>query len=163
AARRRGCELLRRRRRARRARTRPSRPSEGGARCPGGRRAMNLRADACVIGTGAGGAVVAAELAEGGLDVVVLEQGPPRSAAVSPARRQPARAARSTAARRTRSDHDRSVAAGRSARTTTGVLRVRAPRVVVAAGAIHTPLLLARSGLGHSPALGRNLTVHPAT
>jgi choline dehydrogenase-like flavoprotein len=35
-----------------------------------------LHADACVIGAGAGGAVVAAELAEGGANVVVLEQGP---------------------------------------------------------------------------------------
>jgi choline dehydrogenase-like flavoprotein len=34
-----------------------------------------LKADVCVIGAGAGGAVVAAELAEGGADVVVLEQG----------------------------------------------------------------------------------------
>jgi choline dehydrogenase-like flavoprotein len=34
-----------------------------------------LRADVCVIGAGAGGAVVAAELAEGGADVVLLEQG----------------------------------------------------------------------------------------
>ena len=34
------------------------------------------RADVCVIGAGAGGAVVAAELAEGGVDVVLLEQGP---------------------------------------------------------------------------------------
>src|SRR4051794_14227662 len=41
---------------------------------------MTLRADACVIGTGAGGAVAAAELAERGLDVVVLEQGGARSA-----------------------------------------------------------------------------------
>lgn len=35
-----------------------------------------IRADVCVIGAGAGGAVLAAELAEGGLDVVLLEQGP---------------------------------------------------------------------------------------
>jgi choline dehydrogenase-like flavoprotein len=35
-----------------------------------------LTADVCVVGAGAGGAVVAAELAEGGADVVVLEQGP---------------------------------------------------------------------------------------
>ena len=41
-------------------------------------------------------------------------------------------------------------------------LTVHADMVVVAAGAIHTPLLLARSGLG-SAALGRHLTVHPAT
>jgi choline dehydrogenase-like flavoprotein len=43
-------------------------------------------------------------------------------------------------------------------------LEVRAPRVVLAAGTIHTPLLLARSGLGRSSgALGRNLVLHPAT
>ena len=41
-------------------------------------------------------------------------------------------------------------------------VEVRAPRVIVAAGAIHTPLLLARSGLG-GDALGRHLSVHPAT
>jgi len=35
-----------------------------------------MRCDACVIGTGAGGAVVAKELAEGGLRVIVLEEGP---------------------------------------------------------------------------------------
>ena len=35
-----------------------------------------LSADVCVIGAGAGGAVLAAELAEGGMRVVVLEQGP---------------------------------------------------------------------------------------
>ncbi len=35
-----------------------------------------LQADACVIGAGAGGAVLAAELAEGGMRVVLLEQGP---------------------------------------------------------------------------------------
>lgn len=45
-----------------------------------------------------------------------------------------------------------------------GRLEVRAPRVVVAAGTIHTPLLLARSGLGRgSGELGRNLSLHPAT
>jgi choline dehydrogenase-like flavoprotein len=43
-------------------------------------------------------------------------------------------------------------------------IEVRAPVVVVAAGTIHTPMLLARSGLGHSSGqLGRNLSLHPAT
>jgi choline dehydrogenase-like flavoprotein len=37
---------------------------------------LALRAEACVIGSGAGGAVVAAELAAAGRDVVVLEAGP---------------------------------------------------------------------------------------
>ena len=55
------------------------------------------------------------------------------------------------------------VAAGVVASGQHGRLTVHADTVVVAAGAIHTPLLLARSGLGHSPALGRHLTVHPAT
>jgi len=45
--------------------------------------------------------------------------------------------------------------------TARGRLTVRAPLVVVAAGAVHTPGLLARSGVRH-PALGRNLRVHPA-
>lgn len=44
-----------------------------------------------------------------------------------------------------------------------GRVEVRAPTVVVAAGTIHTPLLLARSGLGGgSGQLGRNLALHPA-
>lgn len=41
-------------------------------------------------------------------------------------------------------------------------LTVRADRVVVAAGAIHTPLLLAASGV-RGPWLGRNLSIHPCT
>lgn len=45
-----------------------------------------------------------------------------------------------------------------------GRLEVLAPDVVVAAGTIHTPLLLARSGLGReSGELGQNLALHPAT
>lgn len=36
---------------------------------------LNLKAEVCVIGSGAGGAVVAKELAESGRDVVLLEQG----------------------------------------------------------------------------------------
>jgi len=256
---------------------------------------MILRADACVIGTGAGGAVVAAELAERGLDVVVLEQGGPRSSAdatgrprdalprfyrdggqvatigrpplmlplgqgtggttfvnsgtcfrtprrlldawraeigieledahferveeaigvstVTPElagpnaaiirrgaerlgwsggflqrnargcqgtgvcafgcptgakqhagevylpRAQQAGARVITGVRADRIRHEHGRARGVSACG----LEIEAPLVVVAAGAIHTPLLLARSGLGDSPALGRNLTVHPAT
>ncbi len=38
-------------------------------------RDLALRADVCVIGTGAGGAVVAARLAEAGYEVVLLEEG----------------------------------------------------------------------------------------
>ena len=45
--------------------------------------------------------------------------------------------------------------------TVQGRLAVRAPVVVVAAGAIHTPGVLRRSGVRH-PALGRNLRLHPA-
>ena len=45
-----------------------------------------------------------------------------------------------------------------------GRLEVRAHDVVVAAGTIHTPLLLARSGLGRaSGQLGQNLALHPAS
>jgi choline dehydrogenase-like flavoprotein len=43
-----------------------------------------------------------------------------------------------------------------------GRLIVTAERVVVAAGTLQTPLLLAASGIA-SPWLGRNLSIHPAT
>jgi choline dehydrogenase-like flavoprotein len=46
---------------------------------------------------------------------------------------------------------------GRSARVT-----VRAPRVVVACGALESPALLLRSGIG-GPAVGCNLRLHPCT
>lgn len=42
-------------------------------------------------------------------------------------------------------------------------VRISAPLVVVAAGAIGTPPLLRRSGLGRHPRLGRGLSIHPAT
>jgi choline dehydrogenase-like flavoprotein len=56
-------------------------------------------------------------------------------------------------------------ASGVRARMASGAhIEVRAPLVVVAAGTIHTPLLLARSGLGGaSGELGHNLSLHPAT
>jgi choline dehydrogenase-like flavoprotein len=56
-------------------------------------------------------------------------------------------------------------ASGVQARMASGMtLEVRAAIVIVAAGTIHTPLLLARSGLaGRSGQLGRNLSLHPAT
>ncbi|MGA8355385.1 MAG: GMC family oxidoreductase [Solirubrobacteraceae bacterium] len=45
-----------------------------------------------------------------------------------------------------------------------GALAVQADRAVIAAGTIHTPGLLAASGLGlASGQLGRNLSIHPAT
>ena len=65
-----------------------------------------------------------------------------------------------TNARAARIEHEHGRATGV---TTAQGHRIHAPHVVVAAGAIHTPLLLTRSHLAHSPALGRNLTVHPAT
>jgi choline dehydrogenase-like flavoprotein len=46
---------------------------EDGAAIQGDR---TIRVDACVIGTGAGGAPVAKELAEGGMSVAMLEEGP---------------------------------------------------------------------------------------
>lgn len=54
---------------------------------------------------------------------------------------------------------------GVSARTASGGrLEVRAQLVVLAAGAIHTPLLMRREGLGSgSGELGGNLSIHPAT
>jgi len=58
----------------------------------------------------------------------------------------------------------RQSAAASARRRSAGVLEVRAPRVVVAAGTVHTPGVLARSGVGAaSGALGRNLVLHPAT
>jgi len=45
-----------------------------------------------------------------------------------------------------------------------GTIRVRAETVIVAAGALLTPLLLRRNGLGSSSGqLGRNLSIHPAS
>ncbi|MFI1722415.1 GMC family oxidoreductase N-terminal domain-containing protein [Streptomyces sp. NPDC020489] len=44
-----------------------------------------------------------------------------------------------------------------------GGFEILAPLIVVAAGALQSPQLLRRSGLGSHPRLGRNLSVHPAT
>jgi choline dehydrogenase-like flavoprotein len=57
------------------------------------------------------------------------------------------------------------MASGVRARMASGAhIEVSAPIVIVAAGTIHTPLLLSRSGLGEaSGQLGRNLSLHPAT
>ncbi|MFI8228983.1 GMC family oxidoreductase N-terminal domain-containing protein [Streptomyces sp. NPDC085900] len=55
-------------------------------------------------------------------------------------------------------------AAGVRARRADGSeLEILSPLVVTAAGALQTPQLLRRSGLGRHPRLGRNLSVHPAT
>ena len=51
-------------------------------------------------------------------------------------------------------------AAGVEAVSPAGALTVRAPQVVVAAGALESPALLLRSGIG-GPAVGRYLRVHP--
>jgi choline dehydrogenase-like flavoprotein len=54
-------------------------------------------------------------------------------------------------------------ASGIEARRVDGTtVRISAPVVVVAAGAIHTPPLLRRSGLGSHPRVGRGLSIHPA-
>jgi choline dehydrogenase-like flavoprotein len=56
------------------------------------------------------------------------------------------------------------VRAGRVHGVHAGQVQVRAPCVVLAAGTIHTPLLLQANGIGaESGQLGRNLSVHPAT
>jgi choline dehydrogenase-like flavoprotein len=59
---------------------------------------------------------------------------------------------------------ERGVATGVEAHVGAGrhALRVRAKAVVVAAGSIHSPALLLRSGIS-LPALGRHLALHPAT
>ncbi|MGW5201018.1 GMC family oxidoreductase N-terminal domain-containing protein [Streptomyces spiralis] len=54
-------------------------------------------------------------------------------------------------------------AAGVRARGQDADCEILAPLVVVAAGALQSPPLLRRSGLGRHPRLGRNLSVHPAT
>ncbi|TDD69762.1 FAD-binding protein [Actinomadura darangshiensis] len=59
---------------------------------------------------------------------------------------------------------ERGVAVGVRAHRPDGTaLEILTPRVVVAAGATQTPLLLRRSGLGGHPELGRGMAVHPAT
>lgn len=58
---------------------------------------------------------------------------------------------------------DRGRATGVEARTRGGgLLNIVADVVVLAAGTLHTPLLLARAGVAN-PHLGRHLTIHPAT
>ena len=55
-------------------------------------------------------------------------------------------------------------ATGVEARRADGTeVRISAPLVIVAAGAVCTPPLLRRSGLGAHPRLGRGLSIHPAT
>ena len=57
---------------------------------------------------------------------------------------------------------DRGVATGVDARVGAHTVTVRAQAVVVAAGSIHSPALLLRSGVA-LPALGHYLALHPAT
>jgi choline dehydrogenase-like flavoprotein len=64
----------------------------------------------------------------------------------------------------TRVLHETGRATGVAARHSKGTeVTLQAPLVVVAAGAVPTPPLLRRSGLGRHPRLGRNLSIHPAT
>ncbi|MFI1168851.1 GMC family oxidoreductase N-terminal domain-containing protein [Streptomyces sp. NPDC020801] len=64
-------------------------------------------------------------------------------------------------------DHDRPggprAAGVRVERPDGTAFEILSPLVVTAAGALHTPPLLRRSGLGAHPEIGRNLSVHPAT
>lgn len=63
----------------------------------------------------------------------------------------------------TRVSTERGHATGIEGRRADGTeVRISAPLVIVAAGAIGTPPLLRRSGLGAHPALGRGLSIHPA-
>lgn len=63
----------------------------------------------------------------------------------------------------TRVATERGRATGVEARRADGtVVRISAPLVIVAAGAIGTPPLLRRSGLGAHPRVGRGLSIHPA-
>jgi len=57
---------------------------------------------------------------------------------------------------------ERGTASGVEARVDNHTVTVRARAVVVAAGSIHSPALLLRSGVA-LPALGRHLALHPAT
>jgi long-chain-alcohol oxidase len=57
---------------------------------------------------------------------------------------------------------ERGSATGVEARVGESALTVRAKAVVVAAGSVHSPALLLRSGVT-LPALGRHLALHPAT
>ncbi len=50
----------------------------------------------------------------------------------------------------------------RARRTDGSTMELRAAKVIVACGAIETPPLLRRSGLGSHPRLGRGLSIHPA-
>ncbi len=56
----------------------------------------------------------------------------------------------------------RRAAGVRALRPDGSALEILAPLVVVAAGALQTPPLLRRSGLGGHPGLGRGLAIHPA-